>query len=403
MDHHALVEIASPYANTRSAVRYVGDSACTRCHGKIAETYRRHPMGRSLSPIAAATTTGGDEAAGRPLFEAHGLEYSIERRDGRVLHQETRRDASGRIIARNEAEVQFVLGSGSQGIGYLIERDGFLFQSPISWYVREAAVGPGSGLRADRTSTSTGRSPRRACTATRTGSSRWRARSTGIGRRSSRATRSAASGATGPASFTSRRPTIVDGRDTTIVNPAGLESSLRDAVCEQCHLTGPSARREGGSSRGGLSARAAVRSSSGRCSSRPPARPRIASSARSSRCTRAVASAPARAGWAASPVTIRISGRSPRSRRAITGNGVWSATPIEVATLPSAVRLARSPTDDCAGCHMPRADRTDILHAATTNHRILRKPDGGDRSPIAPVEAASRRTAPGFVPSRADG
>jgi hypothetical protein len=70
-------------------------------------------------------------------FSLADLEYSIERRDGRVLHQETRRDASGRIIARNEAEVQFVLGSGSQGIGYLIERDGFVFQSPISWYVQK--------------------------------------------------------------------------------------------------------------------------------------------------------------------------------------------------------------------------------------------------------------------------
>ena len=103
------VEIDSPYANTRSNVRYVGDAACTRCHKDIAKTYSQHPMGRSLSPIAAAATPGGDEAAGRLLFEAQGLEYSIERRDGRVYHQETRRDASGRIVARNEAEVRYVL------------------------------------------------------------------------------------------------------------------------------------------------------------------------------------------------------------------------------------------------------------------------------------------------------
>ena len=252
-------EPASAYANTRLAVNYVGDSACTKCHGKIAETYRRHPMGRSLYPVASAPAVGADQAAGRPLFEVHGLEYSIEHRDGRVFHQETRRDASGRIVARNEAEVQFVLGSGSQGIGYLIERDGFLFQSPITWYCRS---GSGTCLRvtSSSTSTSTGRSPRRACTAMRTGSSRWRARSIGIGSRSSRATRSAASGATGPASFTSSGPIIVDGRDTTIVNPAGLEPSLRDAVCEQCHLTGPSARREGRPSGRGFSAGAVVRS-----------------------------------------------------------------------------------------------------------------------------------------------
>ena len=103
-------------------------------------------------------STRGDEASGRPLFEAQGLEYSIENRDGHVIHQETRRDASGRIIARNEAEVQFVLGSGRQGLAYLIERDGFLFQSPITWYARERRWDLSPGYEKSNTSTSTGRS-----------------------------------------------------------------------------------------------------------------------------------------------------------------------------------------------------------------------------------------------------
>ena len=76
-------------------------------------------------------------AIGRPgPVRGPGLEYSIEHRDGQVLHQETRRDASGRIVARNEAEVQFVIGSGRQGVAYLVERDGFLFLSPMTWYPR---------------------------------------------------------------------------------------------------------------------------------------------------------------------------------------------------------------------------------------------------------------------------
>ena len=56
------------------------------------------------------------------------------------------------------------------------------------------------------TATSIGRSRPTACSATPTGSSRWRARSTGTGSRSSEATRSAASVATGPASSMSRVP-----------------------------------------------------------------------------------------------------------------------------------------------------------------------------------------------------
>ena len=42
-ERHRVVEIASPYANTRSKVEYVGDSGCTQCHGKIAETYGPFP------------------------------------------------------------------------------------------------------------------------------------------------------------------------------------------------------------------------------------------------------------------------------------------------------------------------------------------------------------------------
>ena len=30
-----------------------------------------------------------------------------------------------------------MLGSGRQGASYLIDRDGFLFQSPISWYAQQ--------------------------------------------------------------------------------------------------------------------------------------------------------------------------------------------------------------------------------------------------------------------------
>ena len=40
----------SPYRNSRPDVGYVGEATCSRCHAEIAESYRRHPMGRSLDP-----------------------------------------------------------------------------------------------------------------------------------------------------------------------------------------------------------------------------------------------------------------------------------------------------------------------------------------------------------------
>ena len=94
-------------------------------------------MGRSLAPVAEARITGGDEANGQTLFASQGLEYSIAHRDGHVLHRETRREVAGKIVAMNEAEVQFIVGSGRHGASYLIDHDGFLFESPMTWYSRK--------------------------------------------------------------------------------------------------------------------------------------------------------------------------------------------------------------------------------------------------------------------------
>ncbi len=43
-------------------------------------------------------------------------------------------------------------------------------------------------------------------------------------------------------------------------------------------------------------------------------------------------------------------------------------------TLPDPARLARSRDNDCTQCHMPKSSTFDIMHVATTDHRIMRDP-----------------------------
>jgi hypothetical protein len=229
--------VLSPYRNTRSGVKYVGDAACARCHAEISRTYRSHPMGRSLAPMDAAAPSPDVAEDGRPLFGAQGLEYSVEHRDGRVWHQETRRDSAGGVVARNEAEVQFVLGSGRQGFAYLIERDGFLFQSPIAWYAQKRRWDLAPGY--ERSNNHFHRPAMSAClychangvepvagTVNRYRPPIFRGHAIGCER------------CHGPGELHVALPPLVDGKDMTIVNPANLEPPLRDAVCEQCHLNG---------------------------------------------------------------------------------------------------------------------------------------------------------------------
>ena len=168
--------------------------------------------------------------------------------------------SSGRIVTRNEAEVQFVLGSGRQGLAYLIDRDGFLFESPITWYSqkRQWDLSPGfevANYHFDR--------PIRPgclyCHANRVESVPGTDQPVSAADLP-RATRSVASAVTGRASSMRSARSIEGGRDRRSSTPPHLEPSLRDAVCEQCHLIGDHRVVRAGRQRGGLSARLAVRS-----------------------------------------------------------------------------------------------------------------------------------------------
>ena len=120
---------ATPYRNTAKGVAYVGDEVYARCHVEISQAYRRHPMGRSA-------TTPEEVLPGISglVFEVKNLAYSIERRDNRLLHRETRKDGSAPSSRPPRPRSAYVIGSGTRGYSFLVERNGGLFQSPISWY-----------------------------------------------------------------------------------------------------------------------------------------------------------------------------------------------------------------------------------------------------------------------------
>jgi Tfp pilus assembly protein PilF len=388
----------SLFANTRPGVRYVGDAACVRCHEEITQTYRQHPMGRSLAPIDAANTTatpiGGDEADGRVLFQADGLDYSIERRDGRLYHRETRRDDSGRVVARNEAMVRYVLGSGKQGASYLIDRDGFLFQSPIGWYARQRRwdLSPGyqkNNPHFDRVVVSgclychANRVEPVEGTNNRYEAPIFRGHAIGCER------------CHGPGELHVDRPRVVNGRDLTIVNPAALAPALRDGVCEQCHLQGHQrvVRRDRRDEdyRPGLSfdlVWSVFERTSG------SAADQFVGHVEQMHESRCYLETQGRLGC----ISCHDPHRLPTEQERV---GYYRERCLEChaergCRLPAAVRREQSRDDDCTGCHMPRSGTVDVIHTATVNHRIPRLDKAGDRSP-AGAEDRPRPEAEGLL------
>ncbi len=215
----------SPWKNAGPDVAYVGDAACARCHADIAVTFRHHPMGRSLAPIASVTV-GGDRPDGSTTFEAGSSRFTIDRRDGREFHRETRYDKTGRVLAQVEAEVKYALGSGSLGVTYLVEHDGRLFQSPISWYTQKNRWDLSPGYEQDNRHFDRPIEP--TCLFCHT--NRVAPVDRSINRYEEPVFRGHAIGCErchGPGDLHVKGQQVVDGRDLTIVNPKHLAPALR--------------------------------------------------------------------------------------------------------------------------------------------------------------------------------
>ncbi|MCS6977788.1 MAG: tetratricopeptide repeat protein [Gemmatales bacterium] len=121
----------SPYLNTKPNAHYVGSAACVECHRSNHASYLLTPHSRALADL--------DPQAEPPdkTFEhpASRRAYRVYRRDGRMHHEETLRDGQGREVVRVDLPIRFLIGSGHFCRSYLAEVEGFLCQSPLTWYV----------------------------------------------------------------------------------------------------------------------------------------------------------------------------------------------------------------------------------------------------------------------------
>lgn len=107
---------------------YVGSDACRECHAEVSQRYAAHPMARSLTPVSGAPT---DPVA---FQRSDGRTYRVESRAGRMVHIESHGGGGGAAPYEQVEPVDWAIGSGRRGRSYCLDRDGWLFMSPLSWY-----------------------------------------------------------------------------------------------------------------------------------------------------------------------------------------------------------------------------------------------------------------------------
>ncbi len=229
------------YRNTAPGIRYVGTRVCATCHQQIASRYNSTAMGRSM-------TLPDDSAAldGAPLpfkvFDNETNEYfEVARQGGKLIQSQYANDRDGKRIFRQDREIAYVIGSGENGVSFIVQRDGYLFEAPLSYYSKSHNWGFSPGY--ERHNYAFTRLILAECSGCHSG--RPQPVYAFEGRYSNPAFAELAVGCEnchGPGALhvaerrAALRPT--GSIDTSIVNPIHLSGWLSDNICMKCHQGG---------------------------------------------------------------------------------------------------------------------------------------------------------------------
>jgi predicted CXXCH cytochrome family protein len=377
------VQYSGEYQNIHPDVAYVSNDRCAECHQEQFAPYRKHPMGRTLLPIAALAPKQLYDAAYHNPFDALGSRFEIDRHGDRVQHRRTVLDAAGDPLTQTDFGVDYVIGSGLHGFSYLSNREGFLFQTPISWFSQKQIWDKSPGFSSE---TLGGRPVQGTCMFCHANQSRPIPGT--VNRYETPIVEGAGIGCErchGPGGKHVENPgrDPVTRIDYSIVNPRWLKRELRAAICEQCHLEGEMRIVRRGRdvydyrpgmpltpfwsifvrARDGEENRKAVnhveQMYQSRCFEQSEENP--SEGKKKLGCTSChdphQHEAPAK--------------RVTHYREACLG-----CHKDRGCSVPESDRRRSSKDDSCIDCHMPRYASSDIAHNASTEHRIVRRPEG---------------------------
>lgn len=364
----------SRYLNTGPEAKFVGSAACAACHPKNHESYRLTAHSRALSEP--------DPAAEPPDASFHhapsGRSYRVYRRDGRLRHEEVLRTADGTEIARTDLPLRYLVGSGHFTRSYLVEVDGFLHESPVTWYAsrQQWGMSPGYDARTHWGFERPAAAECLACHAGRVGpvpgaTHKVNLHEMAIGCESCH----------GPGSLHADRhrdrTAAPAGEDLTIVHPGRLPRDRLEDVCAACHLSSAAAVPVRG--RGPTDFRPGMPLTDYRTDYRfDTGGDRMTvvghvEQLRQSACYQK-----------ADGLTC-VTCHDPHARAkpadpvAYYRQKCLDCHAAKGCRLDPGERVKKEPADNCAACHMPRGG-TDIPHVAFTHHRI------GRHTPAAPPD-----------------
>ena len=360
--HRYWLSIAAAASGFAAPVEshYIGSKACYGCHAAIYRSYSKTDMGRSMRFAADVSVDSvPDEAT---------IQVPKSNRVLRVYH-----DRAGWHQSESEANVfvddhplDYVVGSGANGLTFLIQRDSYLFQAPLSYYskVKKWDLSPGYEYGDYGFS----RSTPEGCILCHSGRAQPAVDHPGAYRDPPfQELAIGCENCHGPGEEHARDP----NRAGSIVNPQKLSPRLAENICMYCHQGGDARVLQPGKSyqdfRPGqwlFQTVAILKVPSQSEQQREQDLLEHNAAMQVSRC-------------------FRESGKlscltchdphvqpSPNEAPSYFRKKCLSCHTERSCSAPTASRLKQTPADDCIGCHMPKRSIAVISHSALTNHRI---------------------------------
>ena len=382
--------------NTESKEGYVGSKVCGSCHRNIYGSFRQTSMGRSMLP--GDTNFLASLPAPARVYDKDSNQYfELSRKDGGLFQSQYSLDSDGKVILRQDWKLDYVMGAGENGFGFLIRRDRYLFEAPLSYYTKTQSWGFSPGFQIQNRGFS--RPILGRCIVCHSGRPNPVVGQVGLYKDppfDELAVGCENCHGPGELHVVERTQDQVMGvgvvpksdADTGIVNPARLSGWLADNICMRCHQ-GQDVRIEMPGKtvqdfRPGmqLGKYVSIFKVAPEASTSPSALPlehyfgmTISKCYQSSRNLHCITCHDPHAESSGAEAIANYRAQCLRCHGE------------QGCRLDSAKRLATTPPDDCLTCHMPKRKVTTIAHAALTDHSIparassaVAQPEQSDRA-----------------------
>lgn len=350
-----------PFLNTKANVKFVGQQTCAGCHVEVGESYQKTAHAQALAPVQLDEEPESTEFA----VDDDRRRYRIFRKDHQLWHEEALSTSSGQELILSQYPMKWAIGSGRFSKSYLAEVDGFLVQSPATWYRSRPgwALSPGY----DRYNSSFERTTELRCIRCHVG--RVEPRDQSFHRLTIHTQAIDCERCHGPGSLhvalRNEKPELA-GEDLTIVHPGRLDREHGEAICAQCHLHAAATVELRGRRLADFRPGLALTDFAIPYSLETPGKKMEVvghmEQMRLSRC------------YQESQTLTCTTCHNPHTPSAAVDPLVFRKTCLECHAVDScgldvAERTKQESNDQCMTCHMPKSP-TDIPHFAFTHHRI---------------------------------